>query len=85
MIKKEINKSEKLIVKGKVVGIDEDGIHVLDPKTEEEDVIDYNAFECFIGKTISMNVTVSKKRQVVEIVEEAELIPEENVEDCTVE
>jgi hypothetical protein len=84
MIKKEMNRTEKLVVKGKVIGIDEDGIHVLDPKTEEEDVIGYEVFECFIGKTISMNVTVSKKRQVVEIIEDEE-VSVDNTEDCPVE
>jgi len=49
--------------KGEVVGIDDAGVHIVDPKTEEEATLTLDVFKCFIGKEINFSVTESAKSE----------------------
>jgi hypothetical protein len=81
MIKREILKTQKITIKGKIVKIDEEGISVLDKKTEEVDIVDYSMFEDFIGKNISMVITDSKKEEVMNLESDVEEEEENEGED----
>lgn len=49
--------------KGKVLGVDDAGVHIADPKTEEVAVLNLDLFKDFIGKDISLSVTESAKSE----------------------
>lgn len=55
--------------KGTVDNVDDGGIVIIDPKTEEKSVLTYDAFKDFVGKEINLSVSESTKQEE-EIVEE---------------
>ena len=62
--------------KGMVTAIDDVGVHIINPKTEEEATLTLDVFKCFIGKEINFSVSESAKSEedfdVEEEVEEEE-------------
>ena len=63
MIKKEMEIKNKITAKGTLVGVDDEGLHIQDPKTEETEVLELDAFKMFVGKEISFSVTDSTKTE----------------------
>lgn len=49
--------------KGKVIGIDDAGVHIVDPKTEEEATLTLDVFKCFVGKEMNFSVSESAKSE----------------------
>lgn len=49
--------------KGKVTAIDDAGVHIVDPKTEEEATLTLDVFKCFIGKEMNFSVSESAKSE----------------------
>lgn len=47
--------------KGKVTAVDEKGVYILDPKTEEVALLSLDVFRLFIGSEITFSVSDSAK------------------------
>ena len=54
--------------KGTVVAVDDSGIHICDPKTEEVAILTLDAFKIFLNKEINFSVSENAKSEE-EIVE----------------
>jgi len=63
MIKKEMEIKNKITAKGTLVGVDDAGLHIEDPKSGETEVLELDAFKMFIGKEISFSVADSTKTE----------------------
>ncbi|MGI6168438.1 MAG: hypothetical protein ACOYI4_01815 [Christensenellales bacterium] len=79
MIIKEQEIKNTLKAKGKLVGIDDDGLHIEDPKSHEVEVLSLDELKIFRGRTITISVADSKKTDIE--VEEDEEDQEENEEE----
>lgn len=49
--------------KGLVTAIDDAGVHIIDPKTEEEATLTLDVFKCFVGKEMNFSVSESAKTE----------------------
>ena len=49
--------------KGRVTAIDDAGVHIVDPKTEEEATLTLDVFKGFIGKEMNFSVSESAKTE----------------------
>lgn len=65
-IVKEQEIKNTLKVKGRLVGIDDDGLHIEDEKDKTVDTIDLSQFKIFNGKTINLSVSESTKSEIVD-------------------
>ena len=64
MIIKEQEIKNKLKAKGKLVGIDDDGLHIEDDKSGETDILSLDELKIFKGRTITISVADSKKTDI---------------------
>lgn len=79
MIIKEQEIKNKLKAKGKLVGIDDDGLHIEDDKSGETDILSLDELKIFKGRTITISVADSKKTDI-EVEEEKDGEDEEKEE-----
>ena len=49
--------------KGTVTAIDDAGVHIVDPKTEEEATLTLDVFKGFVGKEMSFSISESAKTE----------------------
>ena len=63
-ITKEQEIKNTLKAKGRLVSIDDDGLHIEDEKTGEVDTLSLDQFKIFKGRTIAFSVAESTKVEI---------------------
>lgn len=51
--------------KGKLVSIDDIGLNLIDPKTDEKETLTFDELKLFIGRQISLSVGDSTKDEII--------------------
>lgn len=65
MIVKTQEVKNTIKAKGRLEAIDDMGLVIVDPKTDEKEMLTYDELRVFIGKTVTLSVGESKKDEIV--------------------